>query len=160
MSRAAEVDSAYRRTNSLFSKGIQSKGRSSWKPRLQRYGEYRGEPMDIGYVGQSDRAPGPSKGPRMTRNEGNQKKEDRPCFNCGKTGHWAQECRAPKKNAQPSTGERQSQKRTAFPKKQEQKKKFNPSQMRQHIRALIDENFDEGSEEYAAFVEEVEEKGF
>ena len=32
--------------------------------------------------------------------------------------------------------------------------------MRQHIRALIDENFEEGSEEYTAFIDEVEEKGF
>ena len=50
MSRAAEIDSAYRRTNSLFSKGIQQKGRSTWKPRLHAREYNPGVPMDIGYI--------------------------------------------------------------------------------------------------------------
>ena len=67
---------------------------------------------------------------------------------------------SPKNLGATATAGSAPQKRSAFPKKQESKKKFNPSQMRQHIWALINENFEEGSEEYTAFVEEVEEKGF
>ena len=40
------------------------------------------------------------------------------------------------------------------------KKKFNPTQLRQHIRSLIDNSFEEGSEDFNAFVQEVEEMGF
>ena len=72
----------------------------------------------------------------------------------------SKDCRSPKNlGATAATGSA-PQKRSAFPKKQDPKKKFNPSQMRQHIWVLIDENFKEGSEEYTAFVNEVEEKGF
>ena len=37
---------------------------------------------------------------------------------------------------------------------------MNPGQLRQHIRALIDENFEEDSPEFSEFVKEVEEQGF
>ena len=46
------------------------------------------------------------------------------------------------------------------PKAPQSKKRFNPQQMRQHIRALIEENFAEGTEEYKEFIKEVEEQGF
>ena len=74
MSRAAEIDSAYRRTNSLFSKEIQQKGRSAWKPRLHAREYNPGVPMDIGYI--ENRALGPSKGPRLTQAEENRRKEN------------------------------------------------------------------------------------
>ena len=61
--------SAYRRTNSLFSKGIQQKGRSAWKLRLHAREYNLGIPMDIGYI--QNRAPGPRKGPRLTQAEEN-----------------------------------------------------------------------------------------
>ena len=35
MSRAATIDSAYRRTNALFARGIGGQGRSNWKPKFQ-----------------------------------------------------------------------------------------------------------------------------
>ena len=72
----------------------------------------------------------------------------------------SKDCQSPKNLGATATTGSAPQKRSTFPKKQEPKKKFNPSQMHQHIRALIDENFKEGSEEYTAFVDEVEEKGF
>jgi hypothetical protein len=37
---------------------------------------------------------------------------------------------------------------------------MNPQQTRQHIRAIVEENFDTDSQEYRDFVKEVEEKGF
>ena len=64
MSRAATIDSAYRRTNVLFARGINGQGRSNWKPRFQPRGEYRGEPMDIGFV-DTDRPSQKDHGPRQ-----------------------------------------------------------------------------------------------
>ena len=46
------------------------------------------------------------------------------------------------------------------PKNPQSKKHFNPQQMRQHIQALIEENFSEETKEYEEFVKEVEEQGF
>jgi len=57
------------------------------------------------------------------------------------------------------SGQRTTQARTAFPNK-DAKKKYNPAQLRSHIRAIIHENMEEGSPEYDEFVQEVEEKGF
>ena len=46
------------------------------------------------------------------------------------------------------------------PRKDNGNKKFNPTQLRQHIRALIDGNFDNDTEGYDSFLKEVEEQGF
>ena len=70
MTKAAEIDSVYRRTRSLYSSGIQGYGKKNWKPRLSQT-EYQGEPMDIGYVGQGNQAPKKTQGPRMTLEEEN-----------------------------------------------------------------------------------------
>ena len=159
MAKSAEVDSAYQRTRSLYGKGIQGYGKKNWKPRLSQT-EYRGEPMDIGYVGQGNQTPKKTQGPRMTPEEENRRRENRLCFRCGKGGHGSKQCRAPRNIHPPGQGSSTPQGRSSFPKKQDQKKKYNPTQMRQHIRSLISDNFEEDSPEYQQFVQEVEDKGF
>lgn len=114
--------------------------------------------MDIEYVGRVGQAKTP--GPQLSCEEEDWRKENQLCFNCGKLGHMSRNCPAPKNVKPMRAGESNPQRQTSFPKKPEQKQRFNPTQMRQHIRALIDENFEEGSEEYNDLINEVEEKGF
>ena len=91
------------------------------------------------------------------------------CFECGEPGHFASEHR--KDNVQKTyQNTEQPTVKTERPAFQGQKyqgkrgkgpqKKMNPGQLRQHIRALIDENFEEDSPEFSEFVKEIEEQGF
>jgi hypothetical protein len=97
------------------------------------------------------------------------------CFECGRPGHMARECpsrgstsRAPQPSQQlrgnPSRDRPPQPRPRTFGAKRQGKpyppKKMNPQQTRQHIRAIVEENFDTDSQEYRDFVKEVEEKGF
>ena len=91
MSRAAEIDSAYRRTNATYGRGVQGYGKSTWKPQLQRR-EYRGEPMDIGYMGRPDQyLRNRPQEPRLSKEEEERRKKNNLCFKCGKRRTWISE---------------------------------------------------------------------
>ena len=64
------------------------------------------------------------------------------------------DCKGGKKN---EGGKPQEPRRTSYNK---EKKKFMPMQLRHHIRALMTDTFEEGSEDYKQFLEEVDEQGF
>jgi len=65
------------------------------------------------------------------------------CFNCGKKGHFAKDCRSKKKE------QKQDQKQTKS------------QRVRAQIRALLDENFDDSnSSEYQEFLTSIEDQGF
>jgi len=158
MRKASTMDSAYKGANQLFSNGIQhqNKNQGTFKPRFysnassSKNDNYRGEPMDIDHV---------------DAKEIEKRRAAKACFKCGKTGHFAkdhQEKEWPKTNG----GTHQAKERPAFQgnkvqgKKPQPKKKMNTGQMCHHIRALIDENFEENSAEYEEFINEVGEQGF
>src|ERR1700731_264855 len=138
--------------------------KSSWKPKFyakqSRTTDY-GEPMDIDAVTyQRDRQGGPSsksnfrsKRPQPAAS-GSTPRPDVTCYNCGKKGRFAVDCRGGKKN---EGGKPQEPRRNSYDKG---KKKFTPTQLRHHIRALMTDAFEEDSGDYEKFLEEVDEKGF
>lgn len=160
MQKASELDSAYKRANRLFASAITKGSKQNFRPRfnaptISSKNHDMGEPMDID---------------RLQPQEVERRKKKNLCFECGKEGHYASDHRngkLPPVNPGNSNGGPPPIKRPTFQGQKLQGKKgkapqrkMNSSQLRQHIRALIDENFEEESQEYDEFIQEIEEKGF
>ena len=155
MTKAAEIDSAFRRTNSLFARGVQEKQKQPWKPRFSSTrtspSQY-GEPMDIDSLQVQKPQQGNPYFKQISPEEKTRRMEKGLCLQCGGEGHFAKGCRVQGKLTEPQ------QHQTA--KGKQPKPKFNPTQLRHHIRSLISETFEEESPDYLAFIQEVEEQGF
>src|SRR6266550_6188492 len=156
MTKATEVASALRRTGQLFTRGIDKRpNRSPFKPRFKQEQQdlttYYGEPTEVNAI----EPKGPSKPftRRVPDEEIERRKTNGLCIKCGNKGHMANECRKGWSYGKPKEPKQKGKETTP-------KKKFNPTQLRQHIRSLIDDSFEEGSEDFNAFVQEVEEMGF
>jgi hypothetical protein len=156
MRKASELDTNTRLAAYTLGKALpsyQHGQKKSFKPKFRPH--YRtlssskqdqGEPMDIDHV---------------------QNSKDDKCFKCGKKGHWAKDCWSKGGNNRPGQKGKSNEnkgKPKSFGNKNQGKpqgpKKRTPEEFRTHIRALLDENFDEGSREYDEFIELVEQEGF
>ena len=118
--------------------------------------------MDVDHISHNSR-PNKQKGKQRIPNTLiEQRKNSGACFKCGSQDHWGSEHPQDKPWIYTATGinRQKSQINPNKTKTPQPKKCFNPQQMRQHIRALIEENFAKGTEEYEEFVKEVEEQGF
>jgi hypothetical protein len=164
MKIATQLDAARRMINHMQSTSIAQKSkhhRQTFKPNFHykpKTDRYQGEPMDVDFISPQERE---------------RRKEKGLCYECGQPGHMASEHHKDRQPQQekprpptytPREGPSNQRKRTFGTQKQGKtyppKQKRTPQQARQHIRAIIGESFDEGSQEYRDFVKEIEEKGF
>src|SRR6267154_1179086 len=157
MQKAIEVSESMKRAGALFTRGIDRKtSQPPFQTRIKQeqrdLANYYGEPTEVKAITNEFPKPYVKK---VSQEEIEERRANNQCFKCRATGHGAQECRTGWKSGK-SSAKKAPQK--AAPK--QQKKKFNPLQLRHHIRSLIDESFAEGSEEYNTFVQEVEDLGF
>ncbi|SRR6266545_5151073 len=114
-----------------------------WPSSLSSHNNYQGEPIDV-YA--------------MTLD-----KMKLECFNCGKQGHFANECCQPRKQKNrvqncPQQSNYKGKGKPQQQQQQQQKKKMFPQQFKMHICVLIDENFTDPTDtNYQQFLKEIEE---
>ena len=147
MKKASEIDSHYRRINTLYGRSDHKAGGSKhWTPRL-----FQTKPQ---------RDPNAMEIDRLSPQEQERYKREGKCFTCGQTGHMA---RAHKDGTLPQQSQQQKPafqgQRSPGKRPPQKKNRLSPEQTRLQIRALIQENLDMGSEEFSSFQKLVEEKG-
>jgi len=151
MTKASQIDRAYKRSNRLFAGAASFKRKDNHRQKPKGiYGDSfnrnqsMGEPMDID---------------RLSPQENERRKKAKLCFECGESGHFANAHRngtLPAVAFTGSTNKGKGKQKRPFMKK----KQYNSDQLRTTIRAMIEDNFDENDPEYEKFLEDVEEKGF
>ena len=158
MLRASTVDRAFKMTNikSAFTNYQGKKGGRShfrWQPPLSSQGEL----MDVDAISINQSAKkcfNCGKTGHFT-NDCCQKKEKK-CFNCGRVRHYTNECRQPKKSD--NGPQKQNQQ------KGKQRQQFKPKgavQMKAHIRTIIKQNYpDAEAPEYQEFLAEMDKRDF
>ena len=100
---------------------------------------------------------------RLSPQENERRKKEKLCFECRFLGHFVSAHRDGTLPAatQGNKGNKQHKGKGKQPQRPFMKKQqYNSNQLRTTIRALIEENFDDGDPEYEKFLEDVEEKGF
>jgi len=154
MTKASQIDRAYKRSNRLFAgaSSFKKKGNNRQKPKgfygdSSNRNQSMGEPMDID---------------RLSPQENERRKKEKLCFECGYAGHFASAHRDGTLPAatQGNKGNKQHKGKGKQPQRPFKKRWYNSDQLHTTIRALIEENFNEDDPEYEKFLEDVEEKGF
>jgi hypothetical protein len=167
MSKASTLDGYQRRADNFYAQALgfshKNKGKSTWKPRNYAPKERdEGGPMDID---------------RLEPQEEKRRKDNDLCFNCGKPGHRAADCRSKREGHDDShksgKGKAPSFKRNFQGNQQGGKRQKNQVRVveandhdkaettRNAIRKIISDSYeDQESESYLRFVEQVQEMGF
>jgi len=152
MTKASQIDRAYKRSNRLFAGAASFKRKDNHRQKPKSFygdsssrNQSMGEPMDID---------------RLSPQENEQRKKAKLCFECGESGHFANAHRNGTLPAVAFTGSTNKGKGKQTKRPFTKKKQYNSDQLRTTIRAMIEDNFDENDPEYEKFLEDVEEKGF
>jgi len=152
MTKASQIDRAYKQSNRLFSGAASFKRKDNHRQKPKSFygdssnhNQSMGEPMDID---------------RLSPQENEWRKKEKLCFECGRSGHFASAHRDGTLPAVAFTGSTNKGKGKQNKRPFTKKKQYNSDQLRTTIRAMIEENFDENDPEYEKFLEDVEEKGF
>jgi hypothetical protein len=153
MLKAAEIDSAMRRTRHMFGKAVQGQGKKNWRPKQYQRSENYGEPMDIDAVRTPTEKRKKTPYVEIPPQEKERRNQNNLCYKCGASNHGGEVCRTGwKLGPQPQASGSRPQ--------QAPKKKFTPTNLRKHIRALISESFDDDDKGMEEFMTEVDELGF